>query len=343
MSKIYFKELLRKHLNGESSESEKKTIEKWLQLLDNGEKKNFSSSTINEIEEELWQKIQTKTGLKEQQKPQLKVNRNWIYWSAAASVILIVGVWLFNGKTGLSSIPQISTILSNGLEKQSNNTSSEMKVQLSDGSVVLLQANSSIEYSKNFVGNRREVFLKGNAFFKVSKNPEKPFLVYTNDLITKVLGTSFWIKTDGSNKVEVSVVTGKVTVFKNDKNEDYISDKVKSGVILTPNQSVLYIADNELFTTKLVENPVLIQSEEIAVEKHNFVFDETAISEVFSVLENAYGIEIILENEKIKTCPFTADLTNKPLYTQLDLLCETMHLSYEIRGTKILISGKGCE
>ncbi|MEZ4906043.1 MAG: FecR family protein, partial [Spirosomataceae bacterium] len=218
-------------------------------------------------------------------------------------------------------------------------------LRLDDGTEINLAPQSSLKYPAQFKSNNREVFLDGKAFFKVAHNPQKPFLVYTGEVVTKVLGTSFWIDTEGKNKaVEVSVVSGKVSVFQRDARNDFVSEKIKSGVILTPNQKVKYIEGSQAFETSLVENPVLLSKgeKEQEIQPALFVFDDVPLREVVSQLEKAYGIEIILENENLKNCLFTADITKQPLFVKLDLLCASLNANYEVRGTKILVSGKGC-
>jgi hypothetical protein len=64
---------------------------------------------------------------------------------------------------------------------------------------------------------------------------------------------------------------------------------------------------------------------------------------VLKKLENAYGIQIIVENQMLNQCVFTADLNDLPLHTQLDLICKSVNASFEQRGTSIFINGEGCK
>ena len=167
-------------------------------------------------------------------------------------------------------------------------------------------------------------------------------MVYSGDIITKVLGTRFSIYATEPNKpIEVVVQTGKVTVYRSNTTQASINSE-SNGVILTPNQKVTYFPDNHQFTTSVTDNPQPLHS--VAPEKAStyLVFDETPLRDVLHRLEETYGTEIELERESLANCPFTGDLTQQNLYTKLDLLCGTINGSYEIRGTKILITGKGC-
>lgn len=342
MSKHHFHTLLSRYRQGKCTDQEKSLVEQWLSLIDT-EKPNLSQVDNRQIENRIWSAIQQK------QRTTDNVRKLYFYpswrWVAAALVILGVawGSYRWIGELPLDNNKMVSH-LSNGLLMRANNTSESMAFRLEDGTEIHLSPQSSLEYPTQFDGNKREVFLKGKAFFKVARNPQKPFLVYTGDVVTKVLGTSFWINTGENNQaVEVSVLSGKVSVFQRDARSDYVSEKVKSGVILTPNQKVKYTEGSQAFETSLVEKPVLIANNEGQTPKEvPFVFDDAPLSDVVGQLEKAYGIEIILENEQLKSCLFTADITKQPLFTKLDLLCASLNAGYEVRGTKILVSGNGC-
>ena len=104
-----------------------------------------------------------------------------------------------------------------GLVEQTNNSTISQVITLSDGSSVILQPNSKLSYPKIFTGNERKVYLSGEGFFEISKNRKKPFFVYANEIVTKVVGTSFRVKAyPDQPDVEVIVRTGKVKVKSNE-------------------------------------------------------------------------------------------------------------------------------
>ena len=157
-----------------------------------------------------------------------------------------------------------------------------------------------------------------------------------------VLGTSFNVRPDVKKKlVEVSVRTGRVQVYQN-LGPDRNSKKV-NGVILTPNQKVIYREEEKQFTASIVNNPLpLVKDSLRQVEPVTFVYEETPFRAVIDSLEKAYGIEMIVENEAMYTCLFTGDISKLDLYSKLDILCQSVKGSYQIAGTRILIEGKGC-
>ena len=91
---------------------------------------------------------------------------------------------------------------------------------LHDGSTVILEPGGEVRYNEKFL-NTREVYLSGDAFFEVTKDASRPFLVYANEITTKVLGTSFRIKAkQGEKEIVVAVKTGKVSVMANSVSND---------------------------------------------------------------------------------------------------------------------------
>jgi transmembrane sensor len=137
--------------------------------------------------------------------------------SAAAVVLLTIG-WLRepNRHDNHVSYEELLSAVEVPLMEQTNTTTAPILLTLPDSSTILLQPKSSVSYRKDFVHNAlREVYLSGEAFFTVSKNRRRPFVVYSNELVTKVLGTSFIVKAfEDARQVEVSVKTGKVSVFR---------------------------------------------------------------------------------------------------------------------------------
>jgi hypothetical protein len=196
------------------------------------------------------------------------------------------------------------------------------------------------------------VYLEGEAFFEVSKNAKRPFYVYYNNLVTHVLGTSFNVKIDKLKKeVEVSVRTGRVEVSERITISAAANTPVKSnGVVLTPNQRVIYKEETQSFEATLVDTPLPVAPE--TTMPHNAIsrngnntglFTEAPMSEIIKYLENTYGIAIEVENENIKNCHFSGDISDINLFSKLDFLCKAIGASYEIKGTKIIIRGKGCD
>lgn len=342
MSKENFYTLLSRYRNGNCTDQEKRLVEQWFATLDE-EIPSRGKEENSAIEERIWHAIEHRT---DTEKP-VFYTRLW-KWVAAALIIFALSWGGYQYKTFRNQIPASSALAEpadKNLLKVINTSELSKAFKLPDGSEIQLSSGSSISYEPHFSGAKREIFLEGEAFFHVKRNTERPFFVHTGEVVTKVLGTSFWVNgSDGNNAIEVSVVTGKVSVSQHAPANAMETGKIKGGVILTANQRVKYTTQTHSFETGLVTNPVPVQTDKKGTPPEtSFVFEDNPISEVIGKLEKAYGIEIILENEALNGCLFRGNITQQPLFTKLDLLCTSVNASYEVRGTRILISGgKGC-
>ncbi|MCF2487913.1 FecR family protein [Dyadobacter sp. CY347] len=270
---------------------------------------------------------------------------NW-YNMAASVLLLMFAGWWFNKQTpSQQQSDQYKVILSQikePLVKKENATDKAQLIILADGSSVLLQPNSRITYPSQFEGNKREVFLSGEAFFEVAKNPDKPFYVYAHTLATKVLGTSFKVSAfEGDKEVKVVVKTGKVSVFPMTKEAiatQQADDKL-GGMVLTPNQQIVFTAKELRLTRSLVPDPRLL---ELPIQSQSFEFKGTPITEVFATLEKSYGVKIIHDTDVMKDCFLTASLSDEPLFEKINLICKTIGAQYEQLDASIIITSKGC-
>jgi len=270
------------------------------------------------------------------------------HWAAAAAILvcLIGAGWFFALRNSNGAGASLAGLIPDSMQQQTNTTAQPLLVALADGSTVLLQPQATIHYPTQFAANGREVYLEGgDAFFNVAKNPHKPFYVYYNNVVTKVLGTSFHVGTNrNTGNVEVAVTTGKVQVYENEKLLK--ARQESSGVIITPNEKAIYKADQRIFEATLVEDPQPVaangQDDPTAKAKANFVFEHIRLADLFRQLEKRYAIEIVVENEGLYNCVFSGDVSQQDLYGKLKIICLTTDAAYEINGTRILIKGKGC-
>jgi ferric-dicitrate binding protein FerR (iron transport regulator) len=207
-----------------------------------------------------------------------------------------------------------------------------------DGSKAVLKPNSRLSYNESFAGPVREVYLSGEAFFDVRKNPRKPFLVYANGLIIKVLGTSFEVKAYEKDKqVTVMVKTGRVSVFAHQAMKN--QDPETKGLVLTSNQKAIFGKEDEHLSRTLVERPTLLLSSR---ELEQFSFNNAPIDQIFTALEKAYGVDIVFDEEVMTNCFLTTSLTNETLFEKLDIICEGLESTYKVVDAQVIISSKGC-
>ncbi|WP_348074275.1 FecR family protein [Dyadobacter sp.] len=269
---------------------------------------------------------------------------SWSRWLAAASVVMAI---VF----GLSKLPSSSSgddyevnrrELGVQLIEKVNNTAQTMVVKLRDGSIISIKPKSKISYASDFnKGSERKIYLSGEAFFNVTRNPKKPFLVYANDLVTKVLGTSFNVSAyQASNHVTVKVLTGKVSVV---LSENYKTGQYPhAGTLLLPNQQATWLRDESKMVKNLVEDPIPLPDQtKNSVE--TFVYQSTPVKDVFRTLEKTYGVEIEFDEGLFANCLLTANLSDLSLYDKLDVICKSVEAKYDVIEAQIVVSGTGCD
>jgi transmembrane sensor len=160
-------------------------------------------------------------------------------------------------------------------------------VELPDGTKVKLNHGSKLTYPEEFSGETREVSLTGEAFFNVTPNPGRPFIIKTNDASIKVLGTSFNVYAyNESSTVEVIVKTGKVELFKPD-----LSEKAAVGkVLLLPGEKGTFDKLNKTVAKEATYSP-----NNLSWFTHEIEFKYTRLSDVFQTLKRAYNLQITIE------------------------------------------------
>lgn len=231
----------------------------------------------------------------------------WLRNIAATLIILGLGYWFYN----LNNKPAYLTLQTGANQKDS--------VLLADGSVVMLAANSSVKYPKSFVSSSREIYLiQGKAFFKIAKDPKRPFSVLMGQSKVKVLGTSFNINYS-PNKIDLDVKTGRVLF------SPYANG---TSSILVAGQALSYSISNRQFTTRLSQNAdawltnelvfvdtpleevckqlssyyqknILIETNQPLVKKFNATFKGNSLTEVLAVLKETYGLKITTNKDTI--------------------------------------------
>lgn len=269
-------------------------------------------------------------------------------WAVAASILIMLGLgsWRYLHKTDpMAAAPYAHLTKQAGIPllEQVNSSTHITRILLADGSLVALRPGSRLSYPPKFAGTHRTVYLNGEAFFEVTRNPAKPFLIYANQTVTKVLGTSFLVRAFEQEKnVVVTVRTGRVSVY---KQQDFDKAQVKGlrqiqGVILTPNQQMTFnLAENHLVKA-LVANPKAIMPEAVS---HEQVFEDAPVPKVLATIEKTYGVKILFNEDELSKCLVNVTFSNESLLEQVDVICQTIGASYEVLDGQIVINGKGCQ
>ncbi|WP_124879302.1 FecR family protein [Larkinella rosea] len=254
----------------------------------------------------------------------------------AAAVLLVAGLgWLVYRFPTADSLNAISTRSSSSETRveRRNDTDRPMTVLLGDKSTVILQPGSRLSFGSTLEkASNRVVYLDGDAFFDVVKDPARPFFVYSNQLITRVLGTSFRVVAYArEQQASVSVLTGKVAVFAKEDLEKMAIRPGAGQLVLLPNEQVTFSQNKARFTKSRVQGLAKLY------HPPRFSFDETPVTDVFTALEKEYGIDIEYEPEKIHGYLLTATFSEMSLHDELDLICRIIKGTYHIEEGRVII------
>jgi transmembrane sensor len=259
-----------------------------------------------------------------------------LYLSIAASILLLLGiaVWF---KPHVPKAAFIEGAFIKTTDTEATNEGDSLKtISLPDGSTITLSPNSQVSYEVKD-RDKREVYLEGEAFFHVAKNPDKPFFVYANGLVTKVLGTSFKVSAYPNGEVvKVAVSSGRVRVYKGDAGKE---QGTSTGLTLTPNQQAVFSKKDQQLTRTVVEQPkVLITPERLKT----YTYTDTPISKIFEGLEDIYGIKVVYDQEKFKNCRLNMSLSDESLFEKLELIGKVVEARYNVMDGQVIFIGEGC-
>ncbi|KAA6438476.1 DUF4974 domain-containing protein [Dyadobacter flavalbus] len=272
----------------------------------------------------------------------------WVRVAASVLLLLAVGWMVNHKKTNQAVTSSTGTTVGAGshnaqqMVERTNHGVSPLLVLLPDGSRITLMKGSRISYPEHFDQSVREVSMVGEAFFDIQKAPERPFIVYAGELVTKVLGTSFLIRAYPANReVTVEVKTGLVSVSAYGKASQALNDRHEAnGMILSPNQKVIFEKNEVRLVKTLVAEPEIIVPDAAAL---HFEFEDVPVSEAFDAIAKAYGIEIRYDKHLLSDCPLTAKLDTQTLREKLSIICLAVEATYEIVDGQIVVQSKGCK
>ncbi|HEX4372106.1 MAG TPA: FecR domain-containing protein [Puia sp.] len=312
-------------------------------IVQNLAKAQKTSAGPEKISTDIWENISLHIQQEQDVVPISKsyssTKRYWIAASVAGLLVVASSLYFVfnaNKKVNNNAARKIaSTIINNDLQ-HTNSTSENRVVYLVDGTKITLQPGASIKHAVFLQKDKREVYLEGNAFFEVAKDANRPFYVYANDIVLRVLGTSFNVATNNTNgNVTVLVRTGKVSVYKNSNREN-------AAYVLTPNESVHYSAQNKSIT-KSESDAALSKASIISQNYIHFNFEEEQATKIFAVLEEAYGIHIQCDENIFSKCIITTALDDATFDEKLKIICEAINANYNIENNEVTIEGKGCK
>lgn len=295
--------------------------------------------------EELWYKIKSSD-----ENPDTFNNTNKVKslfnWQWAAAAVLVLGIagglfytWKFRQAGQAARLVMHEVRVPYGTTR---------KLVMPDGTKVMLNAGSVLTYPETFAKNTRDVTLNGEGFFEVIHNAKRPFLVHTNKLTVKVLGTVFNVKAYNNDKnIETTLLKGKVQVE--------LENNPEKNIVLLPNEKLL-VANNQPQTHSQVagvlkeakiEYQVItlpaVKADEIketAWLDNRILFTNELFEDVAKQIERKYNVQIVFENRALETEQISGLLDKESLQDALRIIEITTPFNYHMDGKTVYLSKK---
>lgn len=315
--------LLAKVILGEASEEEQQQVRQWLALSDENRRyfeqvrlicekggKMLIKDTVNK--DDAWRRFQQRIAGDIGDTAVVKMPagrpRQWLQ-VAAALIIVLAGSWLYYNYSYKPS--QFLSAHSGG---------QVLTDTLPEGTIVTLNRQSSIRYRKMLAGDTRSVELEGEAFFNVTPDKDKPFIVHTKGLNIKVIGTSFNVKTSGG-KTEVIVETGMVEITK----DQYTMKVMPKEKVIAGEKDSLPIKET---------NPDELYN---YYRTNEFECNGTPLWRMVDKLNEVYQVHIIIGDSRLRNQLLTSTFHNESLDKILYVISRTLQVSYDKRGEEIIL------
>ena len=314
--------LITRYLTGEASQDEIVKLQKWLgaskdNLLYFQQLKNIWDSSERYSGEKMIDIDKAFNMINKRVTFKSSATNFWGYWKKIAAILLIPLIlgnllyFVFRANISTSTQEPVYNELFAAFGTRS-------ALKLSDGTSVWLNSGSSIKYPDRFIGNKRTVFLKGEAYFEVESNPRKPFIVETSSLSVKATGTKFNVSGyTSADKVEVTLVSGKVEVSLTDDKNNITSSKLKM---------------NQHFSFNKINGTTSIINEDtykyISWKDGKLIFRDEPLSQVVKKIGQIFNVDIELKGEKIQNYSYRATFQDESLVEILKLLKMSSPIDY---------------
>lgn len=255
-------------------------------------------------------------------------NKSYSIWLKVAAVIAIVvaGTLIYN-RNAIFFNKNDQLVLTQTLTK-----AAEVKtITLADGSTVKMNSGSSLKYPDHFTADNRDVYLSGEAFFDVKKDAEHPFIVHTEQLAVKVLGTAFDVKAYQNDAfTETTLIRGKVSIsLKNNTTQTYTLKPNDKFTLAGGKASMSQLSHfNGTGADRIIET---------AWTNHELIYKNNSFDEVAKLFERWYGIKIVFKEPELKAVRFTGHVDKETLPEALEVLKMIENFNYSIKGENVYI------
>lgn len=324
MTKAEFLAILDKHLNGTATDRERRLIDNFYRDHLAQSEKEWTFTDSERIRIEILQSLNHAIDEDVRQHRRAPARTWWV--AASVAILMAVGFGLYLTRIASQEIQYVTAETQRG---------EQTTVTLPDGSVVRLNAESSITYPQQFTSlETRDIQLSGEAFFDVAHDEEKPFIIRSGDLVTTVLGTSFNIRAYPEDKnIAVTVATGKVSIA-----VARHQDQRTVGELLVPGEQGLY----DKVSAQIAKTNVKLERY-LAWKDGTILLEGASLKEATDILGRWYDAEFVFKNPELMTCTIDGKFRNDQLENILENLRFLLGIDYRIEaGNKIIIDGKSC-
>ncbi|MDQ0964616.1 transmembrane sensor [Flavobacterium sp. W4I14] len=330
-----FTELLGKQLAGEISPDE--SVELKSILADNEgfrtEYKQLQTYFESETAEEenidlVFDRIKAQITVSGESGLTVAKNKSYSIWLKVAAVVAIVvaGTLVYN-REAIFFNKADQLVLTQALTK-----AAEVKyIVLADGSTVKMNSGSSLKYPDHFTAATRDVYLSGEAFFDVKKDAQHPFIVHTEQLAVKVLGTAFDVKAYHNDAfTETTLIRGSVAIS--------LKDNTKQTFILKPNDKFT-LAGGKAGMSQLTHfsGTGTDKVMETAWTNHELIYKNNRFDEIARLFERWYDVKITFKEADLKTMKFTGHVDKETISEALNVLKMIENFNYSIMGKNVYI------
>jgi transmembrane sensor len=305
-----FLQLIDKFLAGKTSAEEEQLLFNYFESFQQSAKWNEQElGSRNALEQKLMNKL-SQALVEKQGSPKAGVFRIRKPWMLAAGflAVLIGGYLLWNLLNTFRAPSAIKEVVTGIQERK--------QVRLADGTAIWLEPGSRLNYPEKFSDSTREITFSGEAFFDVAKNPDRPFIIHTGTIRTRVLGTSFTVKAYDSSSQEVAVVTGRILVQADSK----ITANTQP-ITVTPNQKASW--NNK---DRRIEKIQLSSTAYYAQRRYGkFIYQGETVASVLDDLQHQYNVQVYYDSS-IRACTFYGDFdTRQPVGKVLNSLAAALN------------------
>lgn len=284
-----------------------------------------------------WERMYARISRVEDDLLVLRSRGRWWRVAVAAAVVVVVAGGVFwgmnRGGEEKRMVRQTAPVVVDGgsrdVVKMMVAEDKKRVVHLPDGSMVLLNKNSRLDYPRVFGDTSREVVLSGEAYFDIAPSARRPFIVHTGKLSTRVLGTTFNIRAyPGDKAIAITVTSGKVQV---------LNERASVGM-LAADEQIRYDVSAETIVQKKVNVLPLV-----AWRPSEVSFDDITMEEAARRVGEWFGVTVHFVNPALKDCRITASFYREDQLEEImTVICAVNQMSYTVHEKDVSIDGGGC-